>query len=130
MTKEIEYSIVDYLKGGTQISLAIGIDFTASNGSPETKKSLHYYDKKHPDTLNDYQQAILAIGQVLLNYDHDKLVAKYYNRYLPMDLVLPLTIPIYQKRQATFSLALETLVDQRVSQWRVSSSSTRIAFGR
>lgn len=73
--QEVEYSIVDYLRGGTQISLVVGIDFTGSNGSPTSKTSLHYFDPRNKDSLNQYQQAILAIGSILLNYDHDKLVA-------------------------------------------------------
>lgn len=74
VVKEIEYSIVDYLRSGTQISLVVGIDFTGSNGNPSEKSSLHYYDPKKRDSLNQYQQAITAIGSILLNYDHDKLV--------------------------------------------------------
>jgi len=66
--------MVDYLRGGTQIALMVGIDFTASNGTPTSSSSLHYFDKNSKDTLNQYQQAILSIGEVLLNYDSDKLV--------------------------------------------------------
>lgn len=35
-------SFVDYLRGGWQISLAIAIDFTASNGNPASPASLHH----------------------------------------------------------------------------------------
>lgn len=72
--KEAEYSMADFLQGGIQIGLNIGIDFTGSNGNPSNKSSLHYFDPKKSDNLNDYQQAILAIGNILLNYDDDKLV--------------------------------------------------------
>lgn len=34
-------SFVDYLRGGWQISLAVAIDFTASNGNPMDPRSLH-----------------------------------------------------------------------------------------
>lgn len=73
-TKDVEYSIVDYLRGGTQISLVVGIDFTGSNGDPKDPNSLHYFNPRQNDSLNPYQQAILAIGSILLNYDDDKLV--------------------------------------------------------
>ena len=33
---------VDYLRGGIQISLAVAIDFTASNGQQNHPQSLHY----------------------------------------------------------------------------------------
>jgi len=35
-------SFIDYLRGGWQISLAVAIDFTASNGNPQDRQSLHY----------------------------------------------------------------------------------------
>jgi len=68
------------------ISLIIGIDFTASNGYPHLKESLHYIDensldpkkmRSHPNTLNQYQKAIISVGDILLNYDTDKLVPVY-----------------------------------------------------
>lgn len=83
--KDLEYSLAEYLQGGIQINLNIGIDFTASNGNPSSSGSLHYFDPKKPDKLNQYQQAILAIGNILLNYDDDKLVPFLHFRFLPMD---------------------------------------------
>jgi hypothetical protein len=35
-------SFVDYLMSGWQISFAVAIDFTASNGNPSSRNSLHY----------------------------------------------------------------------------------------
>ena len=35
-------SIVDYLRSGWSISLAVAIDFTGSNGDPSRSDSLHY----------------------------------------------------------------------------------------
>ena len=35
-------SFVNYLQGGLRISLAVAIDFTASNGDPRKKDSLHW----------------------------------------------------------------------------------------
>ena len=35
---------MEYLHGGLEISLIIAVDFTASNGSPQSPTSLHYYD--------------------------------------------------------------------------------------
>src|SRR3990167_1523194 len=72
-----EYSFMEYLKSGLQISLVVAIDFTASNGSPSQKSSLHYFDPKQGDTLNQYQQTILSVGSILLNYDTDKMVPVY-----------------------------------------------------
>ena len=84
--KDIEYSMAEYLQGGIQIGLNIGIDFTGSNGDPSSSSSYHYYNPRNPDRLNDYQQAILAIGNILLNYDDDKLVFSNHLRYQHMVL--------------------------------------------
>ncbi|CAD8090802.1 unnamed protein product [Paramecium primaurelia] len=66
-------SFLDYLQSGTQINLIAAIDFTASNQSPKTPSSLHYIDDQY-HRMNQYQQALLAVGEILLNYDHDKKV--------------------------------------------------------
>ena len=61
-------SFVDYIRGGCEINLVVGIDFTASNGSIAQPTSLHYLSKDHP---NSYQTAIKEVGDVLINYDTD-----------------------------------------------------------
>ena len=73
--KDIEYSLLEYLQGGLQMGLVVGIDFTGSNGNPKSSNSLHYFNPARRDALNMYQQAILSIGNVLLNYDADKMVS-------------------------------------------------------
>jgi len=61
-------SFLEYLFGGCQISLAIAIDFTASNGDPDMANSLHSTDP----AKNCYMQAIRSIGDILQEYDSDK----------------------------------------------------------
>ncbi|KFD67895.1 LOW QUALITY PROTEIN: hypothetical protein M514_10381, partial [Trichuris suis] len=63
-------SFLDYVKAGTHLSCAFAIDFTASNGDPRKPQSLHYF---HPYLLNPYQMAIRAVGDVVKDYDSDKL---------------------------------------------------------
>ena len=41
-----EYSFMEYLHGGLEISLAIAIDFTGSNGNPKDSSSLHYFNTR------------------------------------------------------------------------------------
>lgn len=36
------YSFLDYVRGGTELACTISIDFTASNGNPQSQESLHY----------------------------------------------------------------------------------------
>ncbi len=84
--KEVQYSFMDFLQGGLQIGLMVGIDFTASNGNPNAPNSLHFINKQNPHNLNMYQQAILAIGSILMNYDSDQMVFFRNIRFLRMGL--------------------------------------------
>lgn len=67
---------MDYLKGGCQVSLVVGIDFTGSNGHPLDAGSLHYIDPSRR-TKNQYQMAIATVGRVLEEYDSDKKFAMF-----------------------------------------------------
>ncbi|KAJ3043826.1 Copine-5 [Rhizophlyctis rosea] len=62
-------TFLDYIAGGTQISLAVAIDFTASNGPPDEPTSLHY---RQGGKMNAYEEAIYAVGTILEAYDTDK----------------------------------------------------------
>lgn len=58
--KQVEKpNFVDYLRGGLELNMMIAIDFTASNGDPKTKTSLHHMSSQKK---NHYQTAIEAIG--------------------------------------------------------------------
>nr|KAG5706039.1 hypothetical protein BaRGS_028148 [Batillaria attramentaria] len=70
ITIETQDSFLDYIKGGMQMNFTVAVDFTASNGSPQTPTSLHYYN---PYTLNQYATAITAVGEIIQDYDSDKL---------------------------------------------------------
>lgn len=52
----------------------MAIDFTGSNGDPNQKTSLHYINN---NKLNQYQAAISAVGNILLNYDSDKKIPAF-----------------------------------------------------
>lgn len=54
--------------------MIIAIDFTGSNGTPTQPSSLHYMDRTKP---NQYQSAIQAVAQILLNYDSDKRIPAF-----------------------------------------------------
>ncbi len=66
--KKEQYSFLDYIFNGLQLSLNIAVDFTLSNKDPTDPTSLHYFDLAH----NQYLQAITSVGQILENYDSDK----------------------------------------------------------
>jgi hypothetical protein len=63
---------VDYLSGGCRISLAIAIDFTASNGDPRQPGTPHYFHPPESKEWNDYEKAIFAVGSILAKYDSDQ----------------------------------------------------------
>jgi hypothetical protein len=63
-------SFLDYLIGGHQLSLMLSIDFTGSNGKVDQPGSLHYLN---PNQFNDYQKAIISVGNILNYYDSDKM---------------------------------------------------------
>jgi len=63
---------LDYISGGTAISLAVAIDFTASNGNPGQEGTPHYFHPEAPNAWNDYEKAIFAVGSILAKYDADQ----------------------------------------------------------
>ena len=63
------YTFLDYIRGGMQINLAVGIDFTGSNGQPTRPNSLHYIGTSN----NSYEIAIQSCGNILAYYDFDQL---------------------------------------------------------
>ncbi|CAN9506504.1 unnamed protein product [Ophioblennius macclurei] len=65
-----EFTFLDYIMGGCQINFTIAIDFTGSNGDPSTPQSLHYIN---PDGYNEYLAAIWAVGNVIQDYDSNKM---------------------------------------------------------
>ena len=64
-------AFIDYLTGGCQISLAVAIDFTASNGDPRVPGTPHYFHNTGDKQWNDYEKAIFAVGSILAKYDSD-----------------------------------------------------------
>jgi len=50
----------------TQVNFTVAVDFTGSNGDPHDPDSLHFMDSYG---LNEYATAILAIGNIVQDYD-------------------------------------------------------------
>merc|ERR1719410_301505 len=64
-------SFLDFIQGGTQVNFTVAIDFTGSNGNPSDPRSLHYRDPS--GRPNQYQAAITAVGDIVQDYDSDKM---------------------------------------------------------
>uniref|UniRef100_A0A669DS32 Copine VIII n=1 Tax=Oreochromis niloticus TaxID=8128 RepID=A0A669DS32_ORENI len=66
-----------------EINFTVAIDFTASNGNPSQPTSLHYMS---PYQLNDYAMALRAVGEIIQDYDSDKMFpALGFGAKLPPD---------------------------------------------
>uniref|UniRef100_A0A8B9HH78 Copine I n=1 Tax=Astyanax mexicanus TaxID=7994 RepID=A0A8B9HH78_ASTMX len=82
-SSNITYTFLDYVMGGCQINFTVGIDFTGSNGDPRSPESLHYLS---PDGTNQYLNAIWSVGQVIKDYDTDKLFPAFgFGAQVPPD---------------------------------------------
>lgn len=46
MVSAVKMNYFEYLMSGMCMNVSVAIDFTASNGSVNNPKSLHYYDAK------------------------------------------------------------------------------------
>eukprot|EP00027_Filamoeba_sp_ATCC50430_P000378 CAMPEP_0168556542 /NCGR_PEP_ID=MMETSP0413-20121227/8939_1 /TAXON_ID=136452 /ORGANISM="Filamoeba nolandi, Strain NC-AS-23-1" /LENGTH=553 /DNA_ID=CAMNT_0008587497 /DNA_START=38 /DNA_END=1699 /DNA_ORIENTATION=+ len=69
-----EHTFLDYIVGGCKISLMVAIDFTGSNGDPRKPESLHFINPYSP---NEYEKAIMAVGNILACYDSDNMFPVY-----------------------------------------------------
>jgi hypothetical protein len=77
-----DYTFIDYLAGGIQLSLGIAIDFTGSNGNPYDINSLHKIN--NTGSPNSYQLAIRSCGDILAYYDYDQTFPVYgYGAKIP-----------------------------------------------
>ena len=87
-----EYLFLDYLRGGMQIALTIGIDFTGSNFSPNDPKSLHNVTTS---AMNSYEKAIKSCGDIVAYYDYDQLFPVFgYGAILPGQTAVNHCFPI------------------------------------
>ncbi|KAJ3426976.1 copine [Anaeramoeba flamelloides] len=73
LTEKQTHSLLDFLSANIDLSIAIGVDFTISNGRPIFPKSLHYHN---PPNYNQYEQTIVTLCEVLNQYTKtDKIAA-------------------------------------------------------
>jgi len=70
-----QYSFIDYVRGGQQLKVMLGVDFTGSNKEPSNPASLHAVNPQLG--LNEYQKAMSAVCQILQNYDVDQVFPMY-----------------------------------------------------
>eukprot|EP00522_Entomoneis_paludosa_P012126 CAMPEP_0172447842 /NCGR_PEP_ID=MMETSP1065-20121228/7025_1 /TAXON_ID=265537 /ORGANISM="Amphiprora paludosa, Strain CCMP125" /LENGTH=575 /DNA_ID=CAMNT_0013199213 /DNA_START=83 /DNA_END=1810 /DNA_ORIENTATION=+ len=66
-------NFVDYVSGGCELNVMVGIDYTGSNGDPRMAGTLHYLHRGQPQVRNDYEKAIASIVSILSKYDSDQM---------------------------------------------------------
>lgn len=94
---EQQYSFIDFLRGGMEINLSIGIDFTSSNKPPTDPTSLHYIGTNN---LNAYEKAISSCGNIVAYYDYDQMFPVYgYGAKLPNQAEASMIFPINMNPQ-------------------------------
>lgn len=69
-----EASFLDFIRNGTQMHFAVGIDFTASNGAYTETDSFHYLSEDRP---NSYEIALRSIGEIIEQYDYSHFYPAY-----------------------------------------------------
>ncbi|XP_076617445.1 copine-3-like isoform X2 [Chaetodon auriga] len=103
-----EYTFLDYIMGGCQINFTIAIDFTGSNGDPRTPQSLHYIN---PQGFNEYLAAIWAVGNVIQDYDSDKMFPAFgFGAQIPPTMQVCHEFPINFNPSNPFCAGIEGVV--------------------
>ncbi|KAF3703377.1 Copine-3 [Channa argus] len=103
-----DYTFLDYIMGGCQINFTIAIDFTGSNGDPRLPQSLHYIN---PQGYNEYLAAIWAVGNVIQDYDSDKMFPAFgFGAQLPPSWQVSHEFPINFNPSNPFCAGIEGVV--------------------
>ncbi|XP_078690065.1 copine-4-like isoform X3 [Branchiostoma floridae x Branchiostoma belcheri] len=104
-----EYSFLDYIMAGCQINFTVGVDFTASNGDPRQTTSLHYINPYAP---NEYTKALIAVGEVVQDYDSDKLFpALGFGAKIPPHFQVSHEFPLNFNVQNPFCAGVQGIVE-------------------
>uniref|UniRef100_A0A8C1YJV3 Copine I n=1 Tax=Cyprinus carpio TaxID=7962 RepID=A0A8C1YJV3_CYPCA len=106
---EAQYSFLDYVMGGCQINFTVGIDFTGSNGDPRSPDSLHYLS---PNGVNQYLSAIWSVGQVVQDYDTDKLFPAFgFGAQVPPNFQVSHEFPLNFNPNSPYCQGVQGIVD-------------------
>ncbi|KAL1020759.1 hypothetical protein UPYG_G00004270 [Umbra pygmaea] len=106
---ESEYTFVDFIRGGTQLNFTVAIDFTASNGDPSQPTSLHYMS---PYQMNAYAMALKAVGEIIQDYDSDKLFPAYgFGAKLPPDGKISHAFPLSGDSESPNCVGIEGVLE-------------------
>uniref|UniRef100_A0A665VU13 Copine-3 n=1 Tax=Echeneis naucrates TaxID=173247 RepID=A0A665VU13_ECHNA len=104
-----EYSFLDYIMGGCQINFTVAVDFTGSNGDPRSPQSLHYIS---PQGVNEYLSAIWSVGNVIQDYDSDKMFPAFgFGAQIPPTWQVSHEFPLNFNPSNPFCAGIEGVVE-------------------
>ncbi|XP_075899269.1 copine-3 isoform X2 [Nelusetta ayraudi] len=104
-----EYSFLDYIMGGCQINFTVAVDFTGSNGDPRSSTSLHYIS---PQGVNEYLSAIWSVGNVIQDYDSDKMFPAFgFGAQIPPSWQVSHEFPLNFNPSNPFCAGIEGVVE-------------------
>ncbi|NXK88794.1 CPNE9 protein, partial [Formicarius rufipectus] len=140
---ESEFTFVDYIRGGTQLNFTVAIDFTASNGEcsrclggslslwgwpwggcdghcaaglPSQPTSLHYAS---PYQLSAYALALKAVGEIIQDYDSDKLFPAYgFGAKVPPDGKISHQFPLNNNAENPSCAGIEGVLESYLQSLR------------
>uniref|UniRef100_A0AAQ5YBL7 C2 domain-containing protein n=1 Tax=Amphiprion ocellaris TaxID=80972 RepID=A0AAQ5YBL7_AMPOC len=104
-----EYTFLDYIMGGCQINFTVAVDFTGSNGDPRSPQSLHYIS---PQGVNEYLSAIWSVGNVIQDYDSDKMFPAFgFGAQIPPTWQVSHEFPLNFNPSSPFCAGIEGVVE-------------------
>ncbi|XP_069007450.1 copine-3-like isoform X2 [Embiotoca jacksoni] len=104
-----EFTFLDYIMGGCQINFTVAIDFTGSNGDPKSPQSLHYIS---PQGVNEYLSAIWSVGNVIQDYDSDKMFPAFgFGAQVPPSWQVSHEFPLNFNASSPFCAGVEGVVE-------------------
>ncbi|XP_072234244.1 copine-3 isoform X2 [Leuresthes tenuis] len=104
-----EYTFLDYIMGGCQINFTVAVDFTGSNGDPKSPQSLHYIS---PQGVNEYLSAIWSVGNVIQDYDSDKMFPAFgFGAQIPPTWQVSHEFPLNFNPSNPFCAGIEGVVE-------------------
>ncbi|XP_015229047.1 PREDICTED: copine-3-like isoform X1 [Cyprinodon variegatus] len=104
-----EYTFLDYIMGGCQINFTVAVDFTGSNGDPRSPQSLHYIS---PQGVNEYLSAIWSVGNVIQDYDADKMFPAFgFGAQIPPSWQVSHEFPLNFNPSNPFCAGVQGLVE-------------------
>uniref|UniRef100_A0A8C6T9S8 Copine-3 n=1 Tax=Neogobius melanostomus TaxID=47308 RepID=A0A8C6T9S8_9GOBI len=103
------YTFLDYIMGGCQINFTVAVDFTGSNGDPRMPESLHYIS---PQGVNEYLSAIWSVGNVIQDYDSDKMFPAFgFGAQVPPSWQVSHEFPLNFNPSNPFCTGIEGVVE-------------------